>query len=166
MKGQLKYIVLRALEKENMSGYKIMSYLEKAIGWKPSPGSVYPVLKDLLTHKWVSVKLEGKKKIYKLNIKGKQEINAFSKRNEEFLEHIRKNISAYEKFADKKETKDMIKFHKQMTKGELPFKWLTPELIEIRKEIVNTIGIKDETKKKLAKKILKDTTKKLKELRT
>ena len=45
-KGFLRYYVLRLLSEKSMSGSEIMSEIEKRTDgrWKPSPGSVYPLL--------------------------------------------------------------------------------------------------------------------------
>jgi len=43
-RGMLYHSVLRMLENEVMSGSEIVEELEKQTGWKPSPGSIYPLL--------------------------------------------------------------------------------------------------------------------------
>ena len=45
-KGYLKYSVLRLLSEKSLSGSEIMSKIEKETEgrWKPSPGSIYPLL--------------------------------------------------------------------------------------------------------------------------
>jgi len=45
-KGYLRYQVLELLNEKPMSGSEIMNEIEKRTGgcWKPSPGSVYPLL--------------------------------------------------------------------------------------------------------------------------
>jgi len=45
-KGYLRYYVLRLLNEKTMSGSEIMSEIEKRTDghWRPSPGSIYPLL--------------------------------------------------------------------------------------------------------------------------
>jgi DNA-binding PadR family transcriptional regulator len=45
-KGYLKYSVLRLLSEKSLSGSELMSEIEKETEghWKPSPGSIYPLL--------------------------------------------------------------------------------------------------------------------------
>jgi len=45
-KGFLRYYVLKLLKEKPMSGSEIMEEIEKETGgrWKPSPGSIYPLL--------------------------------------------------------------------------------------------------------------------------
>lgn len=53
--------------------------------WKPSPGSVYPLLRKCLENKLVNVKQEGKRKIYSLTALGKLKLREFSKRKDKLL---------------------------------------------------------------------------------
>ncbi len=47
MKGFLSYLILWNLSKKSMNGAKIAKELEKRKGTKPSPGTIYPALKEL-----------------------------------------------------------------------------------------------------------------------
>ena len=47
MKGFLSYLVLWILSKKSMNGSEIAKELEKRKGSKPSPGTIYPALKEL-----------------------------------------------------------------------------------------------------------------------
>lgn len=46
-RGFLDYGVLRALSREPMSGTELMDAIEDKTSWRPSPGSIYPLLKKL-----------------------------------------------------------------------------------------------------------------------
>ena len=75
MKGFLSFIVLRLISKKNMSGEDIGQELKKRKGTKPSPGTVYPVLKSLNESKFIEeVKGNGKEKKYRLTKKGRKEL--------------------------------------------------------------------------------------------
>jgi DNA-binding PadR family transcriptional regulator len=77
-KGFQKLIVLEELRSGSKSGYDIIKKIEELTG-KWSPGYVYPLLKEFKEKGFITEKQEGRKKIYKLNIKGKK----FLKRIEE-----------------------------------------------------------------------------------
>lgn len=47
MRGFLSYLVLWMLKTRKMTGAQIAKELEKRRGAKPSPGTIYPVLKEL-----------------------------------------------------------------------------------------------------------------------
>jgi len=71
MKGFLSFIVLWILSKEPMNGSEIATELEKRKGTKPSPGTVYPVLKDLKEKGLIS---SDKNKTYSLTTLGKKDL--------------------------------------------------------------------------------------------
>lgn len=58
-----------------MSGEEIRQDMEKRKGTKPSPGTIYPVLKALSEIGFIEeIKDSGKEKKYKLTKKGKKEL--------------------------------------------------------------------------------------------
>jgi DNA-binding PadR family transcriptional regulator len=54
-RGFIRYYVLRLLNEKPMSGSEIIQYVEEKSGgrWRPSPGSVYPLLAWLQENKYV-----------------------------------------------------------------------------------------------------------------
>ena len=64
-----------------MSGEDIRQELKKRKGSRPSPGTIYPVLKALNKNGFIeSVKNNGKVKKYRLTKKGQKELNAATKK--------------------------------------------------------------------------------------
>lgn len=81
MRGFLSFTVLRLISKKRMSGEEIRQELKKRKGSKPSPGTIYPVLKTLNESGFIEeIKDGGKTKRYKLTKKGKKEISAANKK--------------------------------------------------------------------------------------
>jgi len=73
-KGFLRYHVLEALNEKPMSGSEIMEEIEKHTGgsWKPSPGSIYPLLAWLQDNGHVKeLPTENGLKRYELTASGK-----------------------------------------------------------------------------------------------
>ncbi|MCD6563141.1 MAG: PadR family transcriptional regulator [Thermoproteales archaeon] len=70
----IKLIILVMLSKKPMSGIDIIKEIEKlSFGfWKPSPGTIYPLLKSLLEEGLIKRIGENNKKIYTLTEKGKK----------------------------------------------------------------------------------------------
>ena len=46
-KGMLRHIALKILEKQPVSGSEIVDRIEEYTDWRPSPGSIYPLLAHL-----------------------------------------------------------------------------------------------------------------------
>lgn len=81
MKGFLTFIVLNLISKKHMSGEEIRQELKKRRGSKPSPGTIYPVLKELKNGKFIEeIPSSGKIKKYKLTKKGKKELEIATRR--------------------------------------------------------------------------------------
>ena len=76
MKGFLTFMVLRLISKKYLSGEEIRKEIKKRKGTKPSPGTIYPVLKYLNKSGFIEqIKHKGKIKKYKITKKGKKELN-------------------------------------------------------------------------------------------
>lgn len=71
--GGLRYYILWLLSKKTMNGSEIMSEIQRqTMGfWKPSPGSIYPLLSTLEGEKLIEKNSEGK---YDLTDEGKSTI--------------------------------------------------------------------------------------------
>ena len=74
MKGFLTFSVLCMIKHRDMSGDDIRNEIEKRKGTKPSPGTIYPVLKTLTKGGLIVAKTEGKQKKYHLTKHGKEEL--------------------------------------------------------------------------------------------
>jgi DNA-binding PadR family transcriptional regulator len=95
MKGFLSFLILWLINKKSMTGTEIAIELEKRKGHRPSPGTIYPVLKDLKEKKFLSVD-ENKK--YSLTKLGEKELEISIK-------------TFFETFCDLDEMKSHCKCH-------------------------------------------------------
>jgi len=91
-KGFLKYSVLKLLDEKPRSGSEIMNEIESKTGghWKPSPGSIYPLLawlQDKGYTKEASDQEPGMKR-YVLTDEGKAFLEEHVKRRKELRERI------------------------------------------------------------------------------
>lgn len=74
-KGFIRFHVLEALKEKPMSGSEIMEQIQKQTGnfWKPSPGSIYPLLARLQDNSYVKeLPCENGLKRYELTPSGKE----------------------------------------------------------------------------------------------
>lgn len=91
-KGFLRYYVLRLLNEKPMSGSEIMSEIEKRTDghWRPSPGSIYPLL-AWLQEKGYSIEVPQQEpglKRYALTEQGKNFLEEHVKRKKELRKRI------------------------------------------------------------------------------
>ena len=89
-KGTLKLLILEALNDNPMHAYEIIKSIEKKFHgiYKPRPGSLYPVLKQLIESGMITVEEKDDKKIYIITDKGKE---AFNKMKTEMKNVFTKN---------------------------------------------------------------------------
>ncbi|MFQ6135922.1 MAG: PadR family transcriptional regulator [Candidatus Hydrothermarchaeales archaeon] len=96
MRGMLSFLILWLLSKKPMYGEEIARELERMRGEKPTPGTIYPALKQLEKNGNVASHKEGKKVIYSLTEDGekgvKEAVNYFCKAFGEIFEDYMKQI--------------------------------------------------------------------------
>jgi DNA-binding PadR family transcriptional regulator len=68
----LSFLILWLLSKKPMYGDEIASEIGRMKGGKPTPGTIYPALKQLKEAGAVTTKKEGRKVIYSLTEKGRK----------------------------------------------------------------------------------------------
>lgn len=73
MKGFLSFLILWLVSKRGMTGAEMALELEKRKGRKPSPGTIYPVLKNLKDKGLLSM---DENKRYSLTKRGRKELEA------------------------------------------------------------------------------------------
>jgi PadR family transcriptional regulator, regulatory protein PadR len=72
MKGFLSFLILWELRRQPMTGAALAQEFTKRKGTKPSPGTIYPALKDLKEKGLIQA---NTKKVYTLTPKGKKELD-------------------------------------------------------------------------------------------
>jgi DNA-binding PadR family transcriptional regulator len=88
-KGFLRYHVLEALNEKAMSGSELMDEIQKHTGgrWKPSPGSIYPLLAWLQDNSYIKeMPTENGLKRYELTQSGKDLLVEQTKIREKFTQ--------------------------------------------------------------------------------
>jgi DNA-binding PadR family transcriptional regulator len=86
-KGFLRYHVLEALTNKAMSGSELMDEIQKNTGgnWKPSPGSIYPLLAFLQDNQYIQeMPTDNGLKRYQLTQSGKELLEEQTKAREKF----------------------------------------------------------------------------------
>lgn len=76
-RGFMEMHILRILETPH-HGYEIMKHIEEECRcWRPSPGSVYPILQKLKKAGLIAEKKSGKRNMYTLTKAGREKIKRF-----------------------------------------------------------------------------------------
>ena len=164
MAGYLRLIVMKTLANRKLSGYDLIKQIEKDTGtWKPSFGSIYPLMEKLLKEKLVKVEAQGRKKLYFLTDEGRDHLKLIEKNKNSLVDSMIATWNAFGKITDKREMGFMLEILNSLKKNQLPFKELNPELNEFRATIFDLYTKGKDTKK--IKIILKETIKKFRKLK-
>jgi len=158
-KAHIKLIALEELKRRRLSGYDLMRILGE-VGKKPSPGYIYPLLNTLEEKGFISMKEEGRKKIYFITKEGKSFLKSLKEKRDAMLEKV---IEMWKPIAEKKEIDDLKKFKINRKKDNLPIR--DKEIIaKLHSLIFSFYRNKKVEKAKQMKKILEGTIKKLEKI--
>ena len=123
MAGYLRLIVMKTLSNRKLSGYGLIKQIEKDTGtWKPSFGSVYPLLEKLLKEKLVKVEVQGRKKIYSLTKDGKNHLHIINKSKNTLVDKLIATWNAFGKITDKREMNFMLEIFSSLKKASFRLK--------------------------------------------
>ncbi|MFT4304500.1 MAG: PadR family transcriptional regulator [Candidatus Woesearchaeota archaeon] len=164
--GYLRIMVLAELNKNPSTGYDLMKNLSLHLKKKPSPGSIYPLLSELHSENLISVKEEGRKKIYELTKKGKKSIALIlSEKEKSLIEHI-KLMMHFSKNISKDCISKAEKLKKEMLNNPKFLSDNIKDWEELRNIALDLLLDKNyENKKDEIKKVIKETVNKLKEIK-
>ena len=164
MTGYLRLIVMKTLANKKLSGYDLVKQIEKDTGtWKPSFGSIYPLLEKLLKEKFVELEEHGRKKLYYLTSEGKKQLLIIDRSKNAMIDKLIAHWNAFGKITDRREIGFMMEILNSLKKGHLPFKELNPELNEFRAAMFELYS-KGKDRKKI-KDVLKGTVKRLRAIK-
>ena len=95
LKGNLKLLVLNILSNNSLHGYGLFKELEKSYNWKPSCGTLYPVLSSLEGANLIigteTVECGRFKKIYAITDEGKVALQGMVKKFQESIQMLKLN---------------------------------------------------------------------------
>jgi DNA-binding PadR family transcriptional regulator len=159
--GLLRMLVTQQLTESPTSGYQLVKAIHERTGWKPSFGSIYPLLEKMQQDGFVTVHEEGRSKVYSLTAAGKQSIEEQRNQRVDTFTKITEHIRVLECLDETAPTNDILEILKR---GEIPFQDL-PEATAVRDELFRLLKEgKTKTKRAELRTILNRTYKELKKL--
>jgi DNA-binding PadR family transcriptional regulator len=92
-RGMLRHLTLIMLKEKPMSGSEIAEEIESYMDWKPSPGSIYPLLSNLQEEEFIEIKEDSDPtlKRFSLTEKGIKELESHRHQDQE-IRNRSKNI--------------------------------------------------------------------------
>ena len=166
LKNQLKLIVLKKLDDKSLSGYDLIKEIYHSTGsWKPSFGSMYPLLKDLHSNKLLTVKIINRKKVYSITSLGRKTLKEALAASQNIIENMAKEFKMMENICSTHERKHLNIVIQKIHNNEAIFGSFTDEVDQFQRLMMNLITDKKiQSKEKEIKKILNDTIIRLKKV--
>ncbi|MFH1637439.1 MAG: PadR family transcriptional regulator [Candidatus Woesearchaeota archaeon] len=158
MHGQLRFAVIGVLIKGKKSGYDIIKDIEKESGWKPSYGSLYPLLDKLKSEGYVKSEKKGKKNLYALTFKGKMLLLSLKKNHGRFVSTLKKIFKVMDSITGEDFSGKLTPLLENLCTNYHEITKLEPELTQFNSAVFEAAKRKDIKK---AKKVLKEATGKL-----
>ena len=164
LRNQLKLIVLKKLEEKSLSGYDLIKEIYTSTGsWKPSFGSMYPLLKELHANKLVTVKVVNRKKVYSITTLGKKTLKEALVASQTVIETMAKEFKMMENICSAHERKHLGEVIQKIHSDKAIFGTFTDEMDQFQRIMTNIITDKKlKSKEQDIKKILRETIYKLK----
>ena len=161
----LDIFIYQLLLEKPQSGYSIAKEMEARSGWKPSWGSIYPFLDCLVRDKQVTIKEEGRTKIYTLTTLGRDKAKEKTSKNKEIMNEIADRMQILQAITGEDFSWGIDMF-REMGTGKNPFLPLMKSSTELKMEFYR-VWKQDLMQKNTNKinKIMLEATNKLKEIR-
>jgi DNA-binding PadR family transcriptional regulator len=166
LKNQLKLIVLKKLEDKNLSGYDLIKEIYQSTGsWKPSFGSMYPLLKELHSNNLVTFKVINRKKVYSITNLGKKTLKETLAASQNVIETMAKEFKMMENICSTHERKHLDKIIHKIYTDKTMFGGVTDEMDRFQRILMTLIAHeKFKSKEQDIKKIMNDTITRLKKV--
>jgi DNA-binding PadR family transcriptional regulator len=166
LKNHLKIIVMNKLKEKSLSGYDLIKEIYNSTGsWKPSYGSMYPLLKELHNNKLVSIKVVNRKKVYTLTAQGIKVLNEAVNTSQDTIRMMLREFKVMESICNPQERNNTKAIIEEIKQNSIPFDNLTEEMSKIQKVLFKLQATgKVKTKEAEIKIILDDTFIRLKKI--
>ncbi len=162
IRGYLKITVLKELDLADLSGYELMARIGNIAGKKPSAGSTYPLLNELLEGGFIRCREDGRKKVYSLTAKGKKAIVVFSNERQECtLKHM-EIIRSIGEITGKESIRPALKMMDFLKADELSIIRFIDIMSGLRSKVLELVSAEDYPKNEAKiKKIISSASKEL-----
>lgn len=97
-RGFLKSYILKLLSEGEKSGYDLIQTISQETGfWKPSAGSMYPLLQSLEEAKLIDFRTEDRRKVYYLTDRGRLALDEVTDAREQMRRSIDQSSQVFER---------------------------------------------------------------------
>jgi DNA-binding PadR family transcriptional regulator len=166
IKNQLRLIVLKKLDDKSLSGYDLIKEIYSSTGtWKPSFGSMYPLLKDLHSKKLLTFKMVNRKKVYSITVLGRKTLKEALAASQNTIQAMAKEFKMMESICSSHDRKHLDIIIKKIHSDKAIFGGLTEEMDKFQRVLMHLItDEKLKSREKDIKKVMNQAIIKLKKI--
>ena len=157
----IKMMVLKELNTKEQSGYDLMKKIGGLNNDKPSPGYMYPLLRDLEKRGFVSCIEDKRRKVYSITKEGRKFLNSLASKHEQMMTSMIKN---FEPIITKGEMNEFYKLHSKMQQHRDKTMSDMDVLDRLRKALFSTYEKNYDKKRPKIRSIIKKATQQLERL--
>ena len=158
VKGYLKVLVLRELQKGPATGYEMIRSIAEYLERQPSAGSVYPLLRELKDKGLIRMTEQGRRKVYHITAIGKKSISKLMREKNALMLKGMEIVKSFGEISGRSSIKGYLTDPEHLLRN-------IDVVIELRKAIID-VAMRSDFADKEAKLrfIIKETIKKIKAL--
>ncbi len=127
----LQHLVLHKLEEGPRTGYQLCSQIEQETGKRPSYGSIYPILERMTRAGELTVKQDGRRKLYTLTTKGRQTAGHASHERAALVDDLQVRVKKLMALVEM-DPQPMLIMLDRARKGEPPLGRITAPMFGVR----------------------------------
>ena len=131
----LRTIVYHLLLEAPHTGYSIAKEAEARTGWKPSWGSIYPLLESMQNEGLIEAEEKGRSKEYTLTEKGTAIAKEHVTQTKEILGEIIERLQVLQEFCDEDLSIAISSLKEMQQTGKSPVGPIRKETVEMNQEI-------------------------------
>lgn len=131
----LRTMLFHLLLESPQTGYSIAKQTEARTGWKPSWGSIYPLLETLESEGVITGKQKGRSKEYTLTAAGKKTAEKHVSQTQELLGEIIDRLRVMQEFCQEDVAQAITYLKALQQTGENPFAPIEKESLRMRNQL-------------------------------
>ncbi len=138
MIGYLRLIILRKLSEKEGTGYELRKVLaDESNDWRPSFGTIYPLLKRMNDEGLLSFRTEGRRKIYRLTADGRRKLREIDTNKDKIMRSIERNMKVLQTIYPGSHINSTINIIKGLRSYKMPFGGVMGVLISMKELLID-----------------------------
>ncbi len=132
----LKTLIYHLLLEGPHTGYAMAKEVEQRTGWKPSWGSIYPLLESMEAEGSISATQEGRSKVYTLTKTGEKEAHDAVSHSKELIGAVIERMKVFQEFSNEDLSMPIALLTEIQRTGRNPLRPISKNFTPLRNELL------------------------------